>query len=103
MMGEMAEPMMANVAAGALLREFGSWMLSEQKRVFLLCQRMLQDVEDADSATQDAFLKAYQSLTRDNPQIDDPRQMDYRIAVNTCLDRLAIAKMAVLAQAPCRR
>jgi RNA polymerase sigma-70 factor, ECF subfamily len=93
MMGEMAEPMTANFAAdGALLREFGSWMLSEQKRVFLLCQRMLQDVEDADSATQDAFLKAYQSLVRDNPQIDDPAKWITRIAVNTCLDRLRSRK-----------
>lgn len=91
-MGEMAEPLAAHAEAGALLRDFGSWMVSEQKRVFLLCQRMLQDREDADSATQDAFLKAYQSLTRDPAAIDDPSKWITRIAVNTCLDRLRSRK-----------
>ena len=43
-------------------REFGSWMASEQKRIFLLCLRMLQDREEADAATQDTFLKAFQAL-----------------------------------------
>jgi RNA polymerase sigma-70 factor, ECF subfamily len=92
MIGEMAEGIMANAEAGALLRDFGSWMLSEQKRVFLLCQRMLQDREDADSATQDAFLKAFQSLTREGIEIDDPAKWITRIAVNTCLDRLRSRK-----------
>mgnify|MGYP002381588474 CR=1 FL=1 len=92
MMGEMAEPMTANAAAGALLREFGTWMISEQKRVFLLCRRMLGDVEDADSATQDAFLKAYQSLMKGHAEVDDPARWITRIAVNTCLDRLRSRK-----------
>lgn len=88
----MAEPIPANAAAGALLRDFGTWMLAEQKRIFLLCQRMLQDREDADSATQDAFLKAYQNLKRGAPEIDDPSKWITRIAVNTCLDRLRSRK-----------
>lgn len=92
MMGEMAEPMAAGAASGALLREFSSWMLAEQKRVFLLCYRMLGDHEDADSATQDAFLKAYQSLLKDPPEVDDPGKWITRIAVNTCLDRLRSRK-----------
>jgi RNA polymerase sigma-70 factor (ECF subfamily) len=92
MIGEMAESMAADAEAGALLRDFGSWMIAEQKRVFLLCQRMLQDREDADSATQDAFLKAFQSLARDAPEIDDPAKWITRIAVNTCLDRLRSRK-----------
>ena len=91
-MGEMAEPMTADASAGALLREFGSWMLAEQKRVFLLCQRMLGDTEDADSATQDAFLKAYLALTRGEAGVDDPTRWITRIAVNTCLDRLRSRK-----------
>lgn len=91
-MGEMAEPMAASAEAGALLRDFGAWMLSEQKRIFLLCQRMLQDREDADSATQDTFLKAYQSLTKNPPEIDDPGKWVTRIAVNTCVDRLRSRK-----------
>jgi RNA polymerase sigma-70 factor (ECF subfamily) len=92
MMGEMAEGTAANAEAGALLRDFGSWMLSEQKGIFLLCQRMLQDREDADSATQDTFLKAYQSLTRGGSTIEDPAKWVTRIAVNTCLDRLRSRK-----------
>jgi RNA polymerase sigma-70 factor (ECF subfamily) len=92
MMGEMAEAMAANAETGALLRDFGAWMASEQKRIFLLCRRMLQDSEDADSATQDTFLKAYQALLRNPPDIDDPGKWITRIAVNTCLDRLRSRK-----------
>src|SRR5690348_366238 len=93
MMGEMADRLMADAGSPALLREFGSWMTSEQKRVFLLCQRMLQDREEADSATQDTFLKAYQALQRaDAPAVEDASKWVTRIAVNTCLDRLRSRK-----------
>ena len=64
-------------------------MASEQKRIFLLCRRMLQDFEDADAATQDTFLKAWQALKKsDSQDLDDPGKWLTRIAVNTCLDRL---------------
>jgi RNA polymerase sigma-70 factor (ECF subfamily) len=92
MMGEMAEPLTASAEAGALLRDFGSWMVSEQKRIYLLCLRMLQDPEEADSATQDSFLKAYQALKRDAREIEEPAKWITRIAVNTCLDRLRSIK-----------
>ena len=93
MMGEMAERATAGIGTRTLVREFGSWMVSEQKRVFLLCQRMLQDREEADSATQDSFLKAYQALQKpDPPEIDDPTKWITRIAVNTCMDRLRSKK-----------
>ena len=89
----MAERMPANAEAGALLRDFGSWMASEQKRIFLLCRRMLQDNDEADSAAQDTFLKAYQALRRpDGPEVDDAAKWITRIAVNTCLDRLRSRK-----------
>jgi RNA polymerase sigma-70 factor, ECF subfamily len=91
-MGAMAERLEANMdafAAHDLASRFGSWVTSEQKRVFLLCRRMLQDPEDADSATQDTFLKAWQALkAKDAPELDDPAKWLTRIAVNTCLDRL---------------
>ena len=88
-MGVMADRLHANAASLADTREFGAWMSSEQKRVFLLCRRMLEDVEEADSATQDAFLKAWQALSRpDAKELDDPGKWITRIAVNTCLDRL---------------
>jgi len=50
---------------------------------------MLQDAEEADSATQDTFLKAWQALKRpDSKNLDDPSKWLTRIAINTCLDRL---------------
>jgi RNA polymerase sigma-70 factor (ECF subfamily) len=71
--------------------EFGSWMTSEQQRIFLLCRRMLQDADEADSATQDVFLKAYRSICQspgDAADLEHPGKWLTRIAVNTCLDRL---------------
>ena len=89
MMAAMADGLEANIDVRAETREFGTWMVSEQKRVFLLCRRMLQDVGEADSATQDTFLKAWQALQRqETKNLDDPGKWLTRIAVNTCLDRL---------------
>lgn len=89
MMGLMAGSLEAIVGESASTRQFGSWMASEQKRVFLICQRMLQDSGEADSATQDTFLKAWQASSRpDGLEVDDPGKWLTRIAVNTCLDKL---------------
>jgi RNA polymerase sigma-70 factor (ECF subfamily) len=89
MMGAMADRLESNIGVLADTREFGAWMASEQKRVFLLCQRMLEDSGEADSATQDTFLKAWQALKRpESKELDDPGKWLTRIAVNTCLDRL---------------
>jgi RNA polymerase sigma-70 factor (ECF subfamily) len=89
MMGAMADRLEANLEPLADTREFGAWMASEQKRVFLLCRRMLQDAGEADSATQDTFLKAWQALNQpESKGLDDPGKWLTRIAVNTCLDRL---------------
>jgi len=89
MMGVMADRLGANLAVLADTREFGAWMAAEQKRIFLLCRRMLQDIEDADAATQDTFLKAWQALNRpESKELDDPGKWLTLIAVNTCLDRL---------------
>jgi RNA polymerase sigma-70 factor, ECF subfamily len=93
MMGLMAEPMLAQQADSGLLRDFGAWMTSEQRRIYSLCQRFLQDRDEADSATQDVFLKAYQALKREDAKdLDDPARWVTRIAVNTCLDRLRSRK-----------
>jgi RNA polymerase sigma-70 factor, ECF subfamily len=89
MMGAMADRLEANVGVLADTREFGAWMASEQKRVFMLCRRMLEDSGEADSATQDTFLKAWQALKHpESKELDDPGKWLTRIAVNTCLDRL---------------
>ena len=85
----MAERLEASIQADAELRDFGTWMASEQKRVFLLCRHMLQDPDEADSATQDVFLKAFKALNKSEPgALDNPGKWVARIAVNTCLDRL---------------
>ncbi len=89
MMGLMAGSLDATLETTASTREFGAWMMAEQKRVFLICQRMLQDVGEADSAAQDTFLKAWQAMQRtEAAQLDDPGKWLTRIAINTCLDRL---------------
>jgi RNA polymerase sigma-70 factor (ECF subfamily) len=68
---------------------FGSWMAAEQRRVYALCHRLLQDPDEANSATQDTFLKAYQAMRKEDArELDDPSRWITRIAVNTCLDRL---------------
>jgi RNA polymerase sigma-70 factor (ECF subfamily) len=85
----MADRLEGEVHVGADVREFGSWMASEQRRIFLLCRRMLDDPDEADSATQDVFLKAYRALSKGEPKdLDNPGKWVTRIAVNTCLDRL---------------
>src|ERR1700680_2555046 len=89
MMGVMAERLGTNIQALPDTRDFGTWMTSEQKRVFLLCRRMLQDADEADSATQDVFLKAFKALSKAEPAaLENPGKWVARIAVNTCLDRL---------------
>jgi RNA polymerase sigma-70 factor, ECF subfamily len=80
-------------AADFNVSDFNSWMASEQRRVFALCLRLLQDADEADSATQDTFLKAYQALRKqDAHQLEDPARWLTRIAVNSCLDRLRSRK-----------
>jgi len=71
MMRLMAEPLVAGRADTGLLRDFGTWMTSEQRRVNALCRRLLQDADEADSATQDVFLKAYQALLREEERGED--------------------------------
>jgi RNA polymerase sigma-70 factor (ECF subfamily) len=93
MMTVMADHLSVSQPTTLSIGDFGSWMSSEQKRVFLLCLRMLQDRDEADSAAQDAFLKAYQAFKRaDSKEVEDPTRWITRIAVNTCLDRLRSRK-----------
>lgn len=91
MIGAMADELPATISSCLAIGDFGTWMASEQKRVFLLCRRMLHDPGEADSATQDVFLKAYKALNSQTADLDEPGAQGRwltRIAVNTCLDRL---------------
>lgn len=100
-MAFMAERLDMAAAPQVSTREFSSWMICEQKRIFLLCLRMLQDREDADSATQDAFLKAFQFMSKaSSKELDDPNKWITRIAINTCLDRLRSRKWQIWRRRP---
>ncbi|HLJ13292.1 MAG TPA: RNA polymerase sigma factor [Bryobacteraceae bacterium] len=91
-------PAHAEIATGH--GDFGAWMAAEQKRIFLLCRRMLQDADEADGATQDSFLKAYEALKKSGVPLDDPGRWITRIAVNTCLDRLRSRKWQLWRKRP---
>lgn len=79
----------AGIEAERLLDAFESWMTSEQERIYMLCAHMLGSRDDADSATQDTFLKAHRALAGSSSRrVDDPARWLSRIAVNTCLDVL---------------
>ena len=85
----MVDPIAGERARISDLHEFGPWMQSEQRRVYLLCLRLLRDEDDASSATQDAFFKAYRAIGKTEFEaVDDATRWITRIAVNTCLDRL---------------
>ena len=85
----MVDPIAGERARISDLHEFGPWMQSEQRRVYLLCLRLLRDEDEAGSATQDAFFKAYRAIGKTEFEaVDDATRWITRIAVNTCLDRL---------------
>ena len=103
MIGAMADHLEGEVRAGIELRDFGSWMASEQRRIFLLCRRLLQDPDEADSATQDVFLKAYKAMRKfeaEARELDNPAKWVTRIAVNTCLDRLRSKRWKIWQRRP---
>jgi RNA polymerase sigma-70 factor, ECF subfamily len=90
---QMATPLVTDRIGARGVTDFGAWMASEQRRVFALCHRLLQDPDEADSATQDSFLKAYQAMRKEDArELDDPARWITRIAVNSCLDRLRSRK-----------
>ena len=81
--------------------QFGEWMASEQKRMFLLCRRMLQDAEEADSATQDTFLKAWQALKRpESKNLGRSRQVAHPDRRKYLSRPASFAPLAILAKTP---
>jgi RNA polymerase sigma-70 factor (ECF subfamily) len=103
MITAMADQLEIGIHIGADLRDFGTWMTSEQRRIYLLCRRMLQDPDEADSATQDVFLKAYRALSKglgESNELDNPSKWLTRIAVNTCLDRLRSPRWKIWQRRP---
>lgn len=87
-MGALADQLVAVSGKATPVTNFTGWMISEQRRIFLLCRRMLNDADEADSTTQDVFFKAFKALQTQPDAIDDPTKWVTRIAVNSCLDKL---------------
>jgi RNA polymerase sigma-70 factor, ECF subfamily len=85
----LAAPMTDESANDSITINFESLMRQEQRRIYLLCLRFLRDSDEADSATQDAFIKAFRILKRsDGNGIREPAKWLTRVAVNNCLSRL---------------
>lgn len=58
-----------------------------EERVYFVCYRILHNAQEAEDATQEAFLRAYTNLDR----FDQSRKFStwiFRIATNLCIDRL---------------
>lgn len=79
--------------------DFDAWVVTEHRRVFGLCRRLLEDSFEADSATQDVFLKAHRALGS-AVGLRDPGRWLTRVAVNTCLDRLRSPQMRIWQRRP---
>jgi RNA polymerase sigma-70 factor (ECF subfamily) len=84
----MADQALGAAGAHPLLGRFSVWMSAEQSRILRLCCRLLDDPDEASSAAQDTFLKAYLALEKNSVEITEPGHWLTRIAVNVCLDRL---------------
>jgi RNA polymerase sigma-70 factor (ECF subfamily) len=84
-----AEQIVGEFEIGLRAKDFEELMAEQQRRIYLLCLRMLRNSDEADSAAQDVFIKAYRTLTRKGTDaIEDTAKWLTRVAVNTCLDRL---------------
>ncbi len=73
--------------AGGDVESFGVLVERHEKRLIRLCQRLLQDPEEARDAAQEVFLKAFRKAASFKPRGQVYTWL-YRIAVNHCLNRL---------------
>jgi RNA polymerase sigma-70 factor (ECF subfamily) len=86
---DIAIPMSESIKARPDVVDFERWMRQEQHRIYLLCLHLLRNSDEADSAAQDAFLKAFRALQRsDGRLIREPAKWLTRVAVNACIDRI---------------
>ena len=72
-------------------RAFDLLVLRHGDMLFNLCFRMLGDYDEASDCAQDAFIRAYRALGSFRGEAAFPTWL-YRIAVNTCRNRLASAE-----------
>ena len=74
---------------------YGELVQRYQASVFGVCLRMMEERQEAEDMTQDAFLRAYQHLdTYDTERPFGP--WIRRVAANLCLNRLARSRRAVM-------
>lgn len=71
--------------------DFDELVLKHKDKVFNLCYRFLGDYEEANDCAQEAFVKAYRSL-KDFRFESSVSTWIFRIAVNTCKNRLSSAQ-----------
>jgi RNA polymerase sigma-70 factor (ECF subfamily) len=84
-----AVPAKEGTALGEQKIDFEALVAGEQKRIFLLCLRLLRNRDEADSAAQDVFVEAYRTMEKSgNLAILEPAKWLTRVALNTCYDRL---------------
>ncbi len=67
---------------------FESLVTSHQKRVFAIALRMLGDPDEAATATQECFLRAFRAWRKCPGDERGQRRWLARLATNLCLDRL---------------
>ena len=72
-------------------QEFKQMYNEHADRVYNVCINYLHNTEEAEEATQDVFVKAYNSFTSFQGQAKVSTWL-YRIAVNQCLDQLKARK-----------
>ncbi|MBI3280815.1 MAG: sigma-70 family RNA polymerase sigma factor [Acidobacteria bacterium] len=85
----MAQQLTAAARLLAPAGDFNAWVNAEQRRVYLLCLRLLRDRDEANTAAQDVFLKAYRAVQRgQTDSLEEPAKWLTRVTVNVCLDRL---------------
>jgi len=68
-------------------RAFDELVIRHQDRIFNLCYRFLGDYEETNDSAQEAFVKAYDSLSTFRLESTFSTWL-YRIAVNTCKNKL---------------
>jgi RNA polymerase sigma-70 factor (ECF subfamily) len=101
MIGVMVQPLETAAEPAADPRDFDAWVKAEQKRVFLLCLRFVQDRDEADTLTQEVFLKAYRAMARPGYEPPaEPARWLTRVAINACLDRLRSRRWRFWRQRP---
>ncbi len=84
--------LLARVAEGDV-ESFGVLVERHERRLFRLCERMLQNREEARDAAQEVFLKAFRKAGSYRPRGKVYTWL-YRIAVNHCLNLLRRRKLA---------